>query len=144
MSESTVRAKIYGLVSSVSGIGKVYDYERWAADWGTFIELFKDPATGTILGWELGRRAAPAEYISNAEELTTHEYTIKGYMAVNDSDESEKTFNGKIEDIRTKFRYNSTLDGLAEMAGPVKVERIDTRWFGRVLCHYGELSISVQ
>lgn len=146
MSETAIRTEISGLLGSVTNIGKVYDYERWAADWATFINLFKANIGGVdqIRGWEIGRKAAQAQYDSNAEELTTHQFVIRGYMGVKDSDATEKTFNTLIEAIRTKFRFNFKLNGTCELAGPVNVDLIDTRTFGSVLCHYCELSLPVQ
>lgn len=146
MSEAANRQQIFTELSSVTNIGKVYDYERWAADWATFINLFKTNIGGVdqIRGWEIGRKAAQAQYDSNAEELTTHQFVIRGYMGIKDSDATEKTFNALIEAIRTKFRFSFRLNGACEHAGPVSAELIDTRTFGSVLCHYCELSLPVQ
>jgi hypothetical protein len=143
MSESTIRQKIYEIVSSVPGIGRVYDYERWAADWGQFINLFKD-SSGRILGWEISRVSAEAKYDDNAEEVTEHRYIVRGYMGLSDSDASEKSFHSLIEDIRNTFRFNFTLDENAEWAGPVSLQVADVRTFGPVLCHYCELVLPVR
>lgn len=146
MSEALIRTEIAGLLGSVTNIGKVYDYERWAADWAVFINLFKTRINNVdqIRGWEIGRKAAPAEYDSNNEETTRHQFFIKGYLGVKDSDATEKTFNTLIEAIRTKFRFNFKMNGTCELVGPVSVDLIDTRTFGSVLCHYCELSLPVQ
>jgi hypothetical protein len=144
MPESTIRQKIYTEISAITDIGMIYDYERWAIDWVTFINLFKNPVSGRILGWEIGRKGAPATYDSNAEETTTHQYVIRGFMGLKDADGTEKLFNAKIEDIRDKFRFNFTLDGLCEMAGPLSANIIEPRMFGGVLCHYCELDLPVQ
>ena len=146
MSEALIRAEIAGLLGSVTDVGRVYDYERWAADWATFIALFKTRINNVdqIRGWEIGRKAAPAEYNSNNEETTRHQFFIKGYMGVKDSDATGKTFDALIEAIRTKFRFNFRLNGKCEHAGPVSIDLIDTRTFGSVLCHYTELSLPVQ
>ena len=60
MPEAAIRTQIYTILGGVTNIGQVYDYERWAADWVTFINLFKT-TIGTvdqIRGWEIGRRSA--------------------------------------------------------------------------------------
>ena len=144
MSEAIIRQKIYSEILEIADIGKVYDYERWTADWQAFINLFKDSVSERILGWEIGRKGAPAEYDDNAEEMTSHQFFIRGYMGLKDADGTEKLFNAKIELIRAKFRFNFTLDGLCEMAGPVSADIIELRMFGNVLCHYCELSLPVQ
>jgi hypothetical protein len=144
LSEAAIRAKIYEKLSAVSGIGKVYDYERWNADWGQFISYFHDATSKRILGWEICRRNAPASYDSNAEETTKHTFVIRGYMGVKDQDATEKLFNALIEAVREAFRLDFTLGGLCEMAGPVSADIIDTRSFAGVLCHYCELSLPAQ
>jgi len=143
MSEAVCRQNVFEIVSAVPNVGVVHDYERWAADWNKFIELFRDPATSTIRGWEICRTAMPSETISNIEESRTHGFVVKGYMGVNDSAATEKTFNGLIDAICNAFKGNHTLFGTCTDAGPMSAEVIDTRMFGAVLCHYAELKIPV-
>ncbi len=146
MSESAIRAEIFSILSGVTDIGKVYDYDRWSADWGVFITLFKATISGKdqIRGCEITRRAAPGEYDSNAEELVSHQYVIKMYMSLSDADATEKTFNALIEAVKTAFRFNFELNGVCESAGPVSADIIEPRFFGSVLCHYAELSLPVR
>lgn len=143
MSEALVRQHIYTTLAAVTGIGKVYDYGRWAADWQTFINLFKTTvsAKDQIRGFEISRKAAPAVYDSNGEETTVHRYLIRGYMSVSDADASEKTFTALIEAVRAAFRFDFTLGGLCEDSGPLSLDVQDERMFGGVLCHYCELSL---
>jgi hypothetical protein len=143
MSESAIRQKLFDILSSVPGVGRVYDYERWTADWTKFLELFKDSSSGRILGWEISRNAVESQFLSRVEEEATHRFVIKGYLGVKDADATEKLFNGLIEVIRAAFRGNVTLDGVAELASPLTVPIIDVRTFGSVLCHYCELHLAV-
>lgn len=142
MSESSIRSSLFDILKAIAGIGKCHDYTRNNADWGKFIELFKD-STGKILGWELGRAAVQSVYLSNADGEDTHAFIIRGYMGVNDAQASEKVFNAKIETIRATFRRNYTLDDTVHMVSPVSAQVIDQRVFGSVLCHYCELQIQV-
>ncbi|PKN46762.1 MAG: hypothetical protein CVU59_05030 [Deltaproteobacteria bacterium HGW-Deltaproteobacteria-17] len=142
MSESAIRQKIFETLSAVPNVGKVHDFERWAVDWGKFIEFFKH-SSGRILGWEICRAGMQSEKIDVIEEDRTHGFVIKGYMAVKDADATEKLFNAHIEAICDAFKGNHTLGGVCLDAGPVQVEVIDTRMFGSVLCHYAELKIPV-
>lgn len=143
MSEASIRQQIYTILKTVPNVGKVYDYERWAVDWGKFIELFKD-SSGKILGWEICRTGVTGNNISTVEEEDLHQYVIKGYMAVQDADQTEKKFNLKIEEIRAAFRRNFSLSGTCELVTPPSAEVIDTRTFGSVLCHYCELKLTAQ
>ncbi len=143
MSETVIRQQIYTILSGVPNVGKVYDYERWTADWNQFLTLFKDAVSGRILGWEISRVAVESQFLSRVEEEATHRFVIKGYLAVKDADATDKMFNGLIEAIRSTFRGNVTLNGVAELAGPMAAPIIDVRTFGSVLCHYGELHLAV-
>jgi hypothetical protein len=142
MSEAVCREKIYEAMSMIPHVGRLYDYERWAADWSKFISYFKHPS-GFILGWEICRSSMQSVKTNNIEEERLHRFVVKGYMSVKDSLETEKIFNGYIDQICELFRGNHTLDGVCEDAGPVSAETIDTRSFGGVLCHYAELIIPV-
>jgi hypothetical protein len=141
VTESGIRTAIYNLLAAVTDIGKVYDYERWAADWATFINLFKTTISGTpqIRGWEIGRRAVKEDNMP----VRSHIYVIRGYMGINDAAATEKTFNALIEAIAAKFRDGQPLSGAALGHDFIQAELIDARMFGAVLCHYCELSLTV-
>jgi hypothetical protein len=149
MSETAIRTQIYTILSAVTNVGKVYDYERWAANWNTFIDLFKTTISGVdqIRGWEISRRSVGEKQVvitigSQAHE-DDHTYIIRGYMGVSDSAATEKAFNALIESVRTAFRTNKNLNGTCERHGRVQVAVIEARTFGSVLCHYAELSLTV-
>jgi len=149
MPESAIRTAIYNILSAVTNIGKVYDYERWAADWTTFINLFKTTIATVeqIRGWEISRRSVGEKQAiikmgSQAHE-DDHTYVIRGYMGVNDASATEKTFNALIESVRTAFRDNKNLNGTCERQGRIQASIIEFRLFGGVLCHYAELTLTV-
>ncbi len=138
-----VRTKIKARIESVPNMGIVHTYERWAADWGKFIALFK-ASTGEILGWEISRVAAPGTYLNTVEEEVSHKYLIRGYMGLQDAAETELLFNEKIEAMRDAFRSDMTLGGLNELPAGFDCRLIEPRSFGSVLCHYTEIIIEVQ
>ena len=142
MGESIIRTAIKTTLTGVSNIGKVHDYERWAADWSKFIAYFRTSISGTdqIRGWEISRKAPITE---DATSVKKHTYSIRGYMGVEDAAESEKTFNALIEAAAAAFRADRTLGGAALGHDFIQVDALDTRSFGGVLCHYAELSLTV-
>lgn len=144
MAETVVRQQIFSILSAVPNIGRVYDYERWATDWISFINLFKDPASGRILGWEISRMAVQTTTIDNAEDEVQHRYLIRGYMGMKDADRTEILFNGLIEQVRNSFRRNFNLNGTCEQLSPLIVPIIELRIFGSVLCHYCEMHLTAQ
>ena len=149
MSEAAIRTQIYAILGAVTDVGKVYDYERWAADWATFINLFKTTIAGVdqIRGWEIGRRSVKEQRItlgiSSSGNEKSHGFLIRGYMRVNDSEASEKIFNALVEAIADAFRANRKLNATAERHDFIQAEIIEFRLFGGVLCHYAELSLTV-
>ncbi len=140
MSESTVRAGIYGLVGAISDIGVVYDYERWAVDSARFIELFKTTigGIGQIRGVEITRGSAAEDETPERK----HTYRLKCYMGLKDEDATEKTFNAIVEAICDAFRADQTIGGVAEGHDYIQVATIELRMFGSVLCHYAELTLT--
>jgi hypothetical protein len=149
MSESAIRTQVAAIVNGVTNIGKVYDYERWAADWSTFISLFKTTISGTaqIRGWEIGRRGFSEKQVAigtpYGQNEKRHIFFIRGYLGLDDSAATEKIFNGLIEAISDAFRNNWTLNDTALNHEWIQADIIEMRMFGSVLCHYCELSLAV-
>lgn len=144
MSDEAIRLKIQEIVERVPDRGIVHPYSRWAVDWTKFLALFQDPVSKRVLGWEIGRQAAPGVYIDTVEEEVVHTYVIRGYMSLNDADRTEILFNALIESVRAEFRKDFTLGGLNELPTGFNVRTLDERFFGTVLCHYCEIAIQVQ
>ena len=149
MSESAIRAQIYSILNNVTNAGKVYDYERWAADWEKFISLFKATISGSdqIRGWEIGRQSMAEKNAGvgggSAGNEKTHTFVIHGYLGLNDAGATEKTFNSLIEAVGDAFRTNLTLNGSCWGHGFIQVRIVEARMFGSVICHYAELSLEV-
>jgi hypothetical protein len=146
MSESAIRTQIYTILNAVTNVGKVYDYERWTADWTTFINLFKTTISGIdqIRGWEIGRRSAKEERQTLGANDRDHTFIIRGYLGLNDAAATEKTMNNLVEAIAAAFRANLTLNGAAVQGHDyLQIDLIEARTFGSVLCHYAELRLNV-
>jgi hypothetical protein len=153
MSEESIREQIKATLSAVDGIGVVHDYQRWAATWEKFLNLFRD-ADNKINGWMISRARTPERWLSNIQFLRVYEYTIRGVYALSDADASELVFQGLIEDICSAFRNEDTLNETCETTNPefgslsglsgVQVEVVEPRLFGTVLCHYTELRLAAQ
>lgn len=151
MGYSTILANIKSTVEGVSGIGKVYDYERFAANWGNMLALFK--TTGNIIhGWTVSRIATPRRYNTiGRDPERAYVFRLRGVYGLDDSAASEKTFQGIINLVADAFDDNMTLNGacvslapdwgpMADQAG-LQVVEIDVRAFGNVLCHHADCRI---
>jgi hypothetical protein len=147
MAYSTILANIKSTVEGVSGIGKVYDYERWAANWGTVLALFKT-SNNIIHGWTISRIAFFRQSKSIGDPEIAHIFRIRGVYGLDDSAAAEKTFQGIVNLVADAFDANMTLSGacltLAADWGPManqvglQVPGIDVRAFGNVLCHHAD------
>ena len=142
MSEAATRSAIYDTMKSVADVGLVHDYDRWAADWNKFIDLFKINIGGVdqIRGWEILQKAPVNEDRTSIKRRT---YSIKGYMSINDSLATEKTFSALIDAIAAKFRESQSLGGALNGHNFIQVETLEPRMFGSILCHFAELTLTV-
>ena len=144
MNEQDLRNSIKNVLMGITGIGQVYDYERFARDWSTFLAFFKNPAMNppVILGWEITKNGIGITKVAQKFRLS-HNFVIKGYLGVNDAGKSDVLFNALILVI-----VQALLD--AKLPGPggsaiamPQVDRIEPREFGAVLCHYAEIRYSL-
>lgn len=118
MSEAAIRAAIYNAVNGVSQVGMVYDYERLYNSWDDIKALFKTKIGGTtqIRGWMIGymgiteshgdRFNPAAKRISRKQR-----FKVMGFMGINDSEESEKTFATLAEDVCDALDSDVTIHG---------------------------------
>ena len=144
MSLTTIREQVKTILSGVSGIGVVHDYERWNSDWTKFLDLFRiegDDEKKRINGWSITRRKTPAKTASTTHDSRTHTFLIKGFYGLKDADASEIVFQQLIEDICAAFRAKYKLNDTADNTEPVQVDLVENRKYGIVLCHYCELTL---
>ena len=155
MSLADIREQIKVLLSGVSGIGIVHDYERWAAEWPKFLDLYKVEATGKLNGWTISRKKTPKSLLAKGGISTrTHHIMIRGIYGLKDSDASELVFQEIIEAIVAEFAKHDTLNATCFTCSAtdnapgdedgIQVDLVENRSFGGVLCHYAELSLFVQ
>ncbi len=147
---SAIRGAIKTKLLAVSGIGKVHDYERYAANDKQFQDLYKDTASNRIKGWNLYREATSERDLYNGSVRRVHTWRITGFMGIEDADATGKTFDDLVEVIATAFRTDRTLGGLvddikdmSQEDGPsgVQVDSIEPVMFAGVLCHRARMRL---
>lgn len=143
MSYSGILAKLKTILQGATGVSAnyVHDYSRHASDWSVFLSLFKD--TNKIHGYEITRRSLLEDAETSRTNKATHTFLIRGYYSLDDSAGTEKTFQGILENIRTAFRNQITLDDTVLYIDPLQIIIFENRMFGSVLCHYTEINLSV-
>lgn len=146
-----IRAAIKAKIESVANRGVVHDYERYAKEAAKFATLYKDAASGRILGWHV-RRVTTREVLVDTDRWSIfHGWRIRGYMSLEDADGTEKLFDAKVEEIRDAFRDDDSLGGLIfscvnpqnNEAGLQLLDHGPVLLAG-VLCHKAELALTTQ
>lgn len=143
MGLSDITAAIKTILEAVPGIGVVHDYERWNASWDEFLRQFQDGA-GKINGCMFARKATPAVRDNMPTLRRDHKILIRCIYGLQDLVGSERTFQALVEAIQAAFDSDNTLGGTAHDSGPAQVEIVENRQFGKVLCHWAEISIEVR
>ena len=149
MTEATTRADIVTQVESVSNIGVVYDYVRYADTWDKFLELFKTTISGeeVIRGWTITCISFNETQLGYGDPGTVQRdyvYQIRGYFGVDDSTASEKAAMIVAEDVVETLRSSVESGSDAEGNLPAALTIFEGRIFGDVLCHYAEITLSVR
>jgi hypothetical protein len=145
-----IRAAILAKLQAVANIGKVHDYERFAAREADMQALYKDATDGRIRGWNFYRTATAERDLDLGEVRRLHEWRFSGFLSLDDADATGKSFDDLVEAIATAFRTDRTLGGLVidvkdmdNETGPsgIQIESIEPVMFAGVLCHRAQLSL---
>ena len=139
MSLALIRTEYKTILEGIANIGKVHDYERWSVEWKKFLDQFKS-ADNKIKGWTITRESSPEEFKPGPGYDRSYNMVIRGYMGLDDTNASEKTFQDLIETVCNTLRPKTTLNGkILQVEKPLQVTTVEIREFGGVLCHYCEL-----
>lgn len=146
---ASVRTAIKNKVAAVSNIGTVNDYERYSKNASELIAQYTATISGSrqLRGWNIRltktKKAAPA---SAGPVVVTHTWGIRGYMALDDSAASEKTFDNLVEAVSDAFDEDETIGGAVDsvvvddIAG-IQVDENIPVLFAGVLCHSAKLRL---
>ena len=147
MSEAAIRTAIYNAVNGVSQVGQVYDYQRHATEWSDFLSLFKTTVSGTdqVRGWMVGYRGITetlgGRFQRGDKRITrTHRFQILGVMAIDDSEESEKTFAALAEDVCDALDSDTTIGAYATKPATLG---FDPSPFAGILVHAAAITFDV-
>lgn len=146
---ATVRAAIQATLSGVADIGVVHDYERWAARTDAFTALYLSATHGQIRGWYIRQLSRSERSPDVGRHAVIARWRLGGYMALDDSAQSEKTFDDLVEDVIDAFRADDTLGGtvdtcvVGDIAG-LQLEQSGPVMFGGVLCHGAQLGLQTR
>lgn len=149
MSEATIRAQIKAELESVSNIGLVHDYDRLTTTWDELLARFKTTISGSdqIRAWTIqwsGFEPGDPQAMGGAF-VRFHRFVIRGYLGLDDSAATEKTFSALVEDVCDELDGSATLHSLATYFDTfwTSVPVCEARMFGGTLCHYAEIVLIV-
>lgn len=138
MSLSTIRSAIITILEAVTGIGKVYDYERYAKSPDGFKLLFTSNDDKFHV-WQLTRESTEEISEMHTTNIRRHTMVIRGYYALKDANATAKTFQDLIETICEDLRVDFQLGGIALQCLPPQVRIVEHVEFTGVLCHHAEI-----
>lgn len=150
MSQATQRTRLKTILQSVSNIGVVHDYQRFNTDYMAFINLFDTTIGGVkqLRGWTVafGGLAStddlPDQF--DGQYVRGYRWTIRGYMGLQDSAATEKTFAALVETVCDALDDDDTLHGATYYdASKAEAPVVEERLFGSVLCHYCEIRLII-
>jgi hypothetical protein len=143
MGYETILGTIQTELESVTDVGVVHDYGRHTRDYSDYLDLFKTTIDDVdqIRGWMISYRgfpeAAPLPEFGHIPGLRDHEFIIDGFLRLDDSAASEKTFGTLVEAVCNELDGSATLhDGSTYPGASRAIAVIDLMIFGDVLCHH--------
>ena len=148
---ATIRAAIVAKLGSVTGIGNIHDYERYAQAEKAFRELYQ--SGDRILGWHVRRLATRTVSGMVGVGMQVSRWRIVGFMSLADSAASEKSLDDMVENVTDAFITDPTLGGavtetcdltLGEGTKDcgIQLENSEPVMFAGVLCHRVTLGLT--
>jgi hypothetical protein len=139
MSDATLRAAVFSMLTSVPGVGSCYDSEQPVAD-ETFISAFKTQG-GAYFGWDMTRESVANKKVTKRFERT-HGYRLRFFYGLKGIAISEKAFSAIVDAVLDEFMQNQ-VPGSARQTYP-QANMIKTyATVFTVACHYAEISLDV-
>lgn len=141
------RAAIVATMQTVTGLGQVHAYERFAKQDAAFRDLYK--SGDRILGWHVRRVSTRETSAVMGRYHGQIGWRIRGFMSIDDAAASEQAFDALIETLRDAVRADESLGGVVDStldpdSGQVGLQLDDSGpvMFAGVLCHGCTLSLT--
>lgn len=144
-----IRDAIVTTLAAIPDIGKVHGYQRYSARAKDLVDVYA--YKGQLRGWFVRRFSVVDKDVSLGSRRETTHWYIRGYMAIDDANQSELAFDALLDAIRAAFRaewlptnlgstvihriYNEQMDISIDETGPVM--------FAGVLCHSARCSLII-
>jgi len=137
------------LDNTVENVGLTHDYMRWAIDESAFLDLAKTAIGGVdqIRVWMIDYAGFTSEepWISRpTKSIRVHTFVLHGYLGLDDSAATAKTFAALAEAVCTALEDDATLnaDALSAYREPCQLA-VDHVLFYSKLCHHATITLQV-
>ena len=155
--DDQIRTDLYAVLTTLdasSNIGVVHEYERWALHLSDILTLLRDPTDNAVRSWMIAYKGFTAkhheyedDYISGkALSIRTHRFLIRGVRSLDDSEETEKTFQAVAQAVCEALDKKENLHNQDRYWGktpPCSLDIFELRAFAGTLCHVAEISVEV-
>ena len=135
MTQTTqIRAAIVDCIETIPSVGKVYAYERYAAQTGKLKDLYLND--GKILGWNVRRIRFNRRSIADAVFMCRTTWQVQGYMSLDDEAESELVFDALAELVQLQLSDDPSFGGLTTWPDDYEIRaELEPVMFCGILCH---------
>ena len=151
MTQATIRARIKTTLDTVSNKGLTHDYLRWAVQQSAFETIAKTTISSVVqirawmITWRGFSQVEP--YINRQgapNQIRVHTFELHGYLGLDDSAATEKTFAALAELVCTTLDADSTLnaDAMSTYRNPTQLAVDEVSWHGH-LCHHAAITFQV-
>ena len=143
---ATILTNIKTQIEAVSSIGNVLDRPRDAVNPEDFDTLFIDTTSGTVRCWiiDIGTSDALEDVAGNLF-VTTRTVTVEGFLAFNQTDNSQATFQALVDAVQSKINGNSSIFGSCPLFADTGTSiQVDFASLGNVLCHHASIQFLVE
>lgn len=135
-----IRDAIKAKIQTVANTGIVNRYERYAPREADFKTMFV--SAGQVRGWTIRHVSQRNLRPYGGRRIIDHRWSIRAYMALDDSTESEVAFDTLMEAVIDAFDADESLGGLIDTSideatseGGLQLEDSGPVMFAGVLCH---------
>lgn len=149
MSYATILAQIKTTLDTVSNVGLTHDYMRWAIDESAFLDLAKTTISTVdqLRVWMIDYAGftSTEPWISRpVKSVRVHSFVLHGYLGLDDSAATAKTFATLAETVCTALEDDATLNARALSAYREPCQLVvDHRMFYAHLCHHAQITLLV-
>lgn len=150
MSTEAVRSALASLLATIPAIGRVHDYERFAAREADFAAMFRPAGETVVKGWTIGRMGVVSRRaLASGRTLVTSRWLLTGYRSLVDAERSEVELDGLVDAVIAAERGDPTLGGIVrgrpiDGQSGIRLAESGPVMFAGVLSHRAKLLLDVQ